>query len=163
MEEGLFRGLMVPLFLIKLSFVRANWLQAFLFGAWHLMWVPKYYQLGTIQTTGEILMSIFMNFLPQLLMGLVWGYMYFKTNSLWAPWISHVITNSTLNLLHINTMDGMDTYMMIRMPIFTILSLFSMFAIKYLTEKFQMDEVQPWQAVPQGDKKNQSFDQVYPS
>jgi len=34
MEEGLFRGLMIPLFLTKLSFVRANWLQAFLFGAW---------------------------------------------------------------------------------------------------------------------------------
>ena len=146
MEEGLFRGLMIPLFLTKLSFVRANWLQAFLFGAWHLMWVFKYYQLGTIQTTDEILMSTFLNFLPQLLIGLVWGYLYFKTNSLWAPWISHVINNSTLNLLHINTLQGMDAGMMIRMPIFTILTLLSMFVIKYLAEKFQMPEVQPWKA-----------------
>jgi len=146
MEEGLFRGLMMPLFLTKLSFVRTNWLQAFLFGAWHLMWVFKYYQLGTIRTTGEITMSTFMNFAPQLLMGLVWGYMYYKTNSLWAPWISHVITNSTLNLLHINTLQGMDTGMMIRMPIFIILALLSMFVIKFLAEKFQMDTVQPWQA-----------------
>jgi membrane protease YdiL (CAAX protease family) len=144
MEEGLFRGLMIPLFLTKLSFVRTNWLQAFLFGAWHLMWVFKYYQLGTIQTSDEILMSIFSNFLPQLLMGLVWGYMYFKTNSLWAPWISHLITNSTLNLLHVNTLQGMDTGMMIRMPIFTILALLSMFVIRYLAEKLQMAEVKAW-------------------
>ena len=144
MEEGLFRGLMIPLFLTKLSFVRTNWLQAFLFGAWHLMWVFKYYQLGTIQTSDEILMSIFSNFLPQLLMGLVWGYMNFKTNSLWAPWISHLITNSTLNLLHVNTLQGMDTGMMIRMPIFTILALLSIFVIRYLAEKLQMAEVKAW-------------------
>lgn len=145
MEEGLFRGLMVPLFLRKLSFVRTNWLQAFLFGAWHLMWVFKYYQLGTVRTTSEITMSTFMNFAPQLLMGLVWGYMYYKTQSLWAPWISHVITNSTLNLLHINTLQGMDSGMMIRMPIFTFLALLSMFVVKFLAEKFRMGIVQPWQ------------------
>jgi len=160
MEEGFFRGLMIPLFLTKLSFVRTNWLQAFLFGAWHLMWVFKYYQLGTIQTSGEISMSIFLNFAPQLLLGLVWGYMYFKTNSLWAPWISHVISNSTLNLLHIDTLQGMDSGMMVRMPLFTILALLSMFVIKYLAEKFQMDEVQAWGATHEEDKQKQVFNQV---
>jgi len=144
MEEGLFRGLMIPLFLTKLSFVRTNWLQAFLFGAWHLMWVFKYYQLGTVQTSGEILTSAFLNFMPQLLIGLVWGYMYFKTDSLWASWISHVINNSVLNLLHINTLQGMDSGMMIRMPIYTILALLSMFVIRFLAEKFQMAEVKAW-------------------
>jgi hypothetical protein len=41
----------------------------------------------------------------------------------------------------------MDAGMMVRMPIFTILALFSMFVIKFLAEKFQMPEVQPWQAI----------------
>lgn len=144
MEEGLFRGLMIPLFLTKLSFVRTNWLQAFLFGTWHLMWVFKYYRLGTIKTFSEILMSIFLNFMPQLLIGLVWGYMYFKTNSLWAPWISHVINNSVLNLLHINSLQGMDAGVMIRMPLYTIFVLLSMFVIKFLAEKLQMSDVKPW-------------------
>lgn len=89
-------------------------------------------------------MSVTGGYLPQLLMGLVWGYMYFKTNSLWAPWISHLNTNSTLNLLHIDTLQGMDTGMMIRMPIFTILALLSIFAIRFLAEKLQMAEVKPW-------------------
>jgi membrane protease YdiL (CAAX protease family) len=153
MEEGLFRGLMVPLFLTKLSFLRTNWLQAFLFGAWHLMWVFKYYQLGTVQTSGEIGMSTFLNFVPQLLIGLVWGYMFFKTNSLWAPWISHVINNSTLNLLHVDTLQGMDAFMMIRLPIYTVLMLLSMFLVKFLAEKFQMPEVQAWQAVDKKDEE----------
>ena len=159
MEEGLFRGLMIPLFLTKLTFVRTNWLQAFLFGAWHLMWVFKYYQLGTIRTAGEIAMSTFLNFAPQLLIGLVWGYMYFKTNSLWAPWISHVLNNSILNLLHVDALQGMDSLMMVRMPIFTVLALLSMFLIKYLADKFQMDEVQPWQATYKGDEKKMD---IYP-
>jgi membrane protease YdiL (CAAX protease family) len=85
MEEGFFRGLMIPLFLTKRSFLQTNGLQAFLFGAWHLMWVFKYFELGTIQTAAEIAMSVFLNFAPQLLLGLVWGYMYIKTDSLWAP------------------------------------------------------------------------------
>jgi membrane protease YdiL (CAAX protease family) len=163
MEEGLFRGLMIPLLLTKLSFMRTNWLQAFLFGAWHLMWVVKYYQLGTVQTSGEISMSAFLNFAPQLLLGLVWGYMYFKTGSLWTPWISHVITNSTLNLLHIDTLQGIDAGMMIRMPIFTILALLSMFLIKYMAEKFQMDEVQPWRDVNIEDELTKVNQQAYQS
>jgi len=155
MEESLFRGVMIPLILTKLSFWRTNWLQAFLFGAWHLMWVFKYYQLGTIQTSGEIFMSAFLNFAPQLLIGLVWGYMFFKTDSLWAPWISHVISNSILNLLHIDTLQGMDAGMMIRMPVFCILALLSMFVIKYMAEKFQMDELQPWQLVQEEEQRKQ--------
>jgi membrane protease YdiL (CAAX protease family) len=160
MEEGLFRGLMVPLFLTRFSFIRTIWLQALLFGAWHLMWVFKYYQLGTVQTSGEILMSSFLNFVPQVLIGLVWGYMYFKTNSLWAPWISHVINNSVFNLLHVNTLQGMDSGMMIRMPLYTILIMLSMLAIKFLAEKFQMPEVQPWQAVYENDEQKQVVNHV---
>jgi hypothetical protein len=46
----------------------------------------------------------------------------------------------------------MDSGMMIRMPIFTILALLSMFLIKFLSEKFQMPEIQPWQVVHKNDK-----------
>ena len=101
-----------------------------------------------------------MNFAPQLLMGLVWGYMFFKTNSLWAPWISHVLTNSTLNLLHIDTIQGMDSGMLIRMPIFTILALLSMFVIRFMAKKFQLDEVQPWEAIRMEHEQDQVLKQA---
>jgi uncharacterized protein len=38
MEESLFRGLMISHFLLRMSFARANVLQASLFGLWHVVW-----------------------------------------------------------------------------------------------------------------------------
>jgi membrane protease YdiL (CAAX protease family) len=94
MEEGLFRGVMIPSCLTRLSFWQTNWLQAILFGAWHLPWALKWYQTGIIETPGEITMGVVVNFFPQILLGLVWGYMFLKTGSLWTPWIAHTLTNA---------------------------------------------------------------------
>jgi membrane protease YdiL (CAAX protease family) len=114
MEEGLFRGVMLKLNRVQLSFGRSNWLQALLFGAWHLVWVVKWYQTGVVSTPAEIGMGMVANFLPQICLGLVWGYAYLKTNNLWTAWIAHTLTNTTLNLLHVATVDGMNPGMSIR-------------------------------------------------
>lgn len=144
MEEGLFRGVMIRLFRVRLTFWRANWLQAFLFGLWHLPWVLRYHQMGTIETTGEILFAVFSNSVPQLLMGVIWGYLFLKTDNLWAPWIAHVLANSVGNLLHITSINGLDTGFPIRMSIYTIAAMLCMFLVKYLAERNRMSEVKPW-------------------
>ncbi len=144
MEEGLFRGLMIRLFRIRLSFWKTNWLQAFLFGLWHLPWVLKWYQTGKVVTPGEITIAIIANFLPQLFMGIVWGYLYLKTNNIWAAWIAHTLTNSTLNLLHITTVEGLDSGITIRMIVYVIVALLSLFPLKRLTTRSQMPEAKPW-------------------
>ena len=144
MEEGLFRGVMIRLFRVKLTFWRANWLQAFLFGIWHLPWVLKYLQMGTIETTGEILFAVFSNSVPQLLMGVIWGYLFLKTGNLWAPWIAHVLANSAGNLLHITSLNGLDSGFAIRMSIYTVAAMLCMFLVKHLAERYRMSEVKPW-------------------
>jgi membrane protease YdiL (CAAX protease family) len=144
MEEGLFRGVMVRLFRVKLSFWWANLLQAFLFGIWHLPWVLKWMQTGRIEEQGGIAAAAFGQFMPMLLVGLVWGYFYLKTGSLWTSWVFHFLNNSVLNLLHITTTDGLDSGSAIRGPICLIVALLSMFLVKYLAERFQMPEVKPW-------------------
>jgi membrane protease YdiL (CAAX protease family) len=144
MEEGLFRGVMIRLFRMRLSFWKANWFQALLFGIWHLPWVLKYYQMGTIKTSGEILFAIFSNSIPQLLMGLVWGYLYLKTDNLWAPWTAHLLANSVSNFLHINSLNGLDSDFAIRMSVYTVAVILGMFLVKYLAAKFRMPEVKPW-------------------
>ena len=106
MEEGLFRGVMLNLNRMRLSFGKSIWLQAGLFGIWHLVWVVKWYQTGVVSTSGEIGMGIVANFLPQICLGLVWGYAYLKTDNLWTAWIAHTLTNTTLNLLHVATVDA---------------------------------------------------------
>jgi membrane protease YdiL (CAAX protease family) len=141
MEEGLFRGVMLNLNRIRLSFVKSSWLQAVLFGAWHLVWVVKWYQTGQVSTPGEIGLGVVANFLPQICLGLVWGYAYLKTDNLWTAWIAHTLTNTTLNLLHVATVDGMDPGMSIRMTTFSIISLLMMFLIRYISNRQNRTEL----------------------
>ena len=144
MEEGLFRGVMIRLFRIKLSFWKTNALQAFLFAIWHLPWVLKWVQTGQIEAHGDIVSAAFSQFLPMLLIGFVWGYFYLKTGSLWVPWVAHLLNNTVFNLLHITTVDGLDSGMMIRGPIYLVISLLSMVLVEVLVKRFQMPEVKPW-------------------
>ncbi|MBK8905278.1 MAG: CPBP family intramembrane metalloprotease [Anaerolineaceae bacterium] len=141
MEEGLFRGVMLNLNRRRLSFWKSNWLQAGLFGAWHLVWVIKWVQTGVVSTPGEIGLGIVANFLPQICLGLVWGYAYLKTNNLWTAWMAHTLTNTTLNLLHVATVDGMNPGMSIRMTTFSNVSLLMMFLIRYLCNRRKMPEL----------------------
>jgi membrane protease YdiL (CAAX protease family) len=144
MEEGLFRGVMLNLNRIRLSLGKSNWLQAALFGMWHLVWVVKWVQTGSVSTPGEIGMAIVANFLPQICLGLVWGYAYLKTDNLWTAWIAHTLTNTTLNLLHVATIDSMDPGMSIRMTTFSIISLLMMFLIRYASKRRNMPELTAW-------------------
>lgn len=141
MEEGLFRGVMLKLNRMRLSFGKSNWLQAFLFGTWHLVWVVKWYQTGVVSTPGEIGFGIIANFLPQICLGLVWGYAYLKTDNLWTAWLAHTLINTTLNLLHVATVDSMDAGMSIRMTTFSIVSLLMMFVIRYICNRWKMPEM----------------------
>ena len=141
MEEGLFRGVMLNLNRTRLSLAKSNWLQAALFGIWHLVWVVKWYQTGIVSTPGEIGMGVVANFLPQICLGLVWGYAYLKTDNLWTAWIAHTLTNTTLNLLHVATVDAMDPGMSIRMTTFSIVSPLMMFLVRYLCNRRNMPEM----------------------
>jgi membrane protease YdiL (CAAX protease family) len=145
MEESFFRGVVGRLALLRFKFWGANWFQAFVFSIWHLPWVVKYYQIGQIETPGEIATSIFMHSIPQLFVGIVYGYLYLKTNSLWAPWVAHFISNSVSNLVHVSTTDGLDLLMPLRMSIYLVVMLLSLFWIKKIAEKNQMPEVKPWE------------------
>jgi membrane protease YdiL (CAAX protease family) len=144
MEEGLFRGVMGRLFRVRLSFWKTNALQAFLFAIWHLPWVVKWVQTGQIEAHGGIFFATLSQFLPMLLIGFAWGYYYLKTGSLWVPWVAHVLNNTTFNLLHVTTTDGLDSGMAIRGPVYLTVALLSMILVKYLAGRFQMPEVKPW-------------------
>jgi membrane protease YdiL (CAAX protease family) len=144
MEEGLFRGVMGRLFRIRLSLWGANALQAFLFGLWHLPWVLKWYQTGQLEERGGPVVAALLQFLPMVAIGLVWGYAYLKTGSLWVSWLFHFANNTILNLLHVSTVEGLDSGSAIVGPVAMFVALLSMFLVKYLAERYQMPEVKPW-------------------
>lgn len=145
MEEGLFRGVLIRLFSRRMAMKQANWLQSLLFGAWHLPWVVKLQQAGRLRNAGELAFGAISNFLPQFFMGLVWGYMYISTNSLWTALISHTLTNTCVNMLHIKTDEGIDSGIAVRMSAYVVFMLLGLFAVKHLAKRFGTRQVKPWE------------------
>jgi membrane protease YdiL (CAAX protease family) len=135
---------MIRLFGRALSLSQANWLQSFLFALWHLPWVLKGYQMGEFKTAGEVSFGVISNFIPQLALGFVWGYLYLKTNNLWACWNAHTLTNSALNFLHVKTAEGLDSGLPVRMAAFVVVMVLGTLLIKQWTNWLQMSQVQPW-------------------
>jgi membrane protease YdiL (CAAX protease family) len=144
MEEGLFRGVMVRLFRVKLRPWPANALQAFLFGLWHLPWVLKWYQIGELEAHGGLFLAALGQFMPMLLVGLAWGYFYIKTDSLWVPWIGHLLNNTVLNVLHITTAGGVESGASIRGPVCMVVTLLGMVVVKVVADRLRFPEVKPW-------------------
>jgi len=143
MEEGLFRGVMLRHFRVSLSFWRANFLQAAFFGIWHLNWPIKQYLAGQLDAGGLASQSLMILFATGIV-GFAMGYLYLKTGNLWGPWIMHTINNSVQNMVHIRTIDGLDSDMMV----FQIALTLSLVAIipffRALAKRFQTPEVKPW-------------------
>jgi membrane protease YdiL (CAAX protease family) len=119
-------------------------LQAFLFAIWHLPWGLEWYQTGQLEAHGGLFFATLSQFLPMLVIGFVWGYFYLKTDSLWVSWIFHFLNNTVFNLLHIMTVDGLDSGFSIRGPVYMGVALLSMVLVKVLAERLQMPEVKPW-------------------
>lgn len=143
MEEGLFRGLLIPKLMTKFSFWHSNLLQSFLFGLWHLVWPVKDILMGK-QNITEGLIAGAVIFIGTVINGVILGYMYYKTNSLWTPWIAHTLTNSILNLIHINSNISMDAMMTVRVTAALILGLLSLFVIKIFADRFKMNQITTW-------------------
>ncbi|MGB5925137.1 MAG: CPBP family intramembrane glutamic endopeptidase [Dehalococcoidia bacterium] len=143
MEEGLFRGVMLRHFRVSLSFWRANFLQAAFFGIWHLNWPIKQFLTGQLDLGGLASQSLIV-LIATGIVGLAMGYLYLKTGNLWAPWIMHTINNSVQNMVHIRTIDGLDSDMMVFQITLTLSLIAIILFFRALTKRFQMPEVKPW-------------------
>ncbi len=150
MEEGLFRGLMLRHFLIKFSFLKANLLQATFFAAWHLVQPIKHYQTGTTDLMGALMESVVI-FIGSGITGLLFGYLYYKTGSLWTPWIAHFVNNTILNFVYIQ-MDG-ELYSLLSISRQEFIILLAIYFIgffllvlwtRHFSRRFNMQQVKPW-------------------
>jgi len=143
MEEGLFRGVMLRHFRVSLSFWRANFLQAAFFAVWHLNWPIKQFMTGQLDMGGLASQSI-MVLIATGIYGFAMGYLYLKTDNLWAPWLMHTINNTIQNMTHIRTINGLDSDMMVFQITLTLLLIAIIPFFRYLTKRFQMSKVKPW-------------------
>ena len=58
MEEGVFRGLFLKMFSETKSFMKANYIAAFLFGVWHIVMPVRSYINGEMTFAAMLLMGI---------------------------------------------------------------------------------------------------------
>lgn len=151
MEEGLFRGIMLTHFRVRLSPWRANVLQAVLFGLWHLAWPIRRLVAGRIDLAAALSQSIVI-VLGSSISGLAWGYLLLKTDNLWAPWIAHTINNSTLNLLHIRTIDGLDADAIVLNAVMVLGLVALLLWTRLWAQRLQMPELKPWGSATQSDR-----------
>ena len=78
------------------------------------------------------------------IVGFAMGYLYLKTDNLWAPWIMHTINNTVQNMTHIRTVDGLDSDMMIFQVTLTLLLISLIPFFRIFAKRFQTPEVKPW-------------------
>jgi membrane protease YdiL (CAAX protease family) len=100
MEEGIFRGVMLPHLMRRFRFWQANVLQAFLFGLAHLVWPLSSWVRGQA-TAEEAIAEAVTLMIATTVGGLVFGYLYYRTDSLWTSWFAHLIDNVIGLFFHI--------------------------------------------------------------
>jgi hypothetical protein len=76
--------------------------------------------------------------------GLSYGYLYLKTNSLWAPWLAHMISNTVLNLVHIQTVGGLDVDVGLLYPVITLAYLAMLLWTKAWATRWKMPALKAW-------------------
>jgi membrane protease YdiL (CAAX protease family) len=92
MEEGLFRGLMQRAFMTKITALKANLIQAAIFGLWHLVWPIKQLITGVMPPIIVFFYALwYVGF--SFGFGIVTGYMFQKTSNLIGPIVLHTLWN----------------------------------------------------------------------
>lgn len=145
MEEGLFRGIMLTHFLQRMRFRTANTLQAALFAAWHLVWPLKAYLMGDASVANVLAQSSSL-LLGTFVAGLVYGYLFWLTDSLWTPWIAHFLNNTTLNLVQIEANSG-ELQPAVLMSVVVVIALaFLVIVISPIVKRLKLPHLRPWNA-----------------
>lgn len=102
MEESIFRGVVLPHLMLKFRFWKANVLQAILFGLAHLVF-PLHSWVSGQATAGQAVAEAATLLVFTTIGGLVFGYLYYRTDSLWTAVFAHLIDNSIGLFFHIQT------------------------------------------------------------
>lgn len=147
MEEGLFRGVMMRQLMLKMSGWGAILISAGFFAIWHLGWPLRHYLDGT-STLGEAGFEAFSLMLATFIAGVAYGYLYFKTGNLWAPFLGHTINNTLLNVLFFQTDTGLQgaPSSMIFMPVVLVGYLISLPCLKLIIDRWNAVEVTAWES-----------------
>jgi membrane protease YdiL (CAAX protease family) len=144
MEEGIFRGVMLPHLMRRFSFWQANTLQAFLFGLAHLVWPLSSWVSGQA-TAGEAAAEAAFLMVATTVGGLVFGYLYYRTGSLWTAIFAHLIDNVVGLFFHIQTVSRLNAETDILM--FASIGFISLVLLAWIVaRRSNLPTLKPWAA-----------------
>ena len=142
MEETIFRGVILPHLMQRFSFWKANLWQAFLFGLAHLVF-PLSGWLSGQTTAGEAVAEAATLVVFTTIGGLVFGYLYYRTDSLWTAMFAHLIDNVMGLFFHIQTASRLNAETDILM--LASLGFVSLVILAWIVSKrSNLPTLQPW-------------------
>lgn len=133
MEEGIFRGLFVSCLQEKYSFVAAALISSVLFGLWHGVAPLRSFLYGETSAFGLLMNSLIL-ILSSALVGFKFCMLTKLTGSVYMSMGEHFVNNTIVNILHVLTAGGVDTYQVIRISIAQSVS-FTVVLILFLISK----------------------------
>jgi len=142
MEESIFRGVVLPQLMLRFRFWMANTLQAFLFGLAHLVFPLSRWANGQVTATEAAAEAVTL-LLFTTVGGLVFGYLYYRTGSLWTALFAHLIDNSIGLFFHIQTVSRLNAETDILM--LASLGFISLVILAWIVAKrSHLPTLQPW-------------------
>jgi membrane protease YdiL (CAAX protease family) len=107
MEESIFRGVILPHLMLRFPFWKANLIQALLFGLAHLVFPLSSWASGQV-TAGDAIAQAIALLIFTTIGGLVFGYLYYRTDNLWTAIFAHFIDNAIGLFFHILTVNRLN-------------------------------------------------------
>ncbi len=145
-EEGLFRGAFIPLVMRRFAPWTTLAASALLFGLWHLPWAAKAIWVWGAPAPGGVAAILVSNFIPQALMGLVWGYLYMRTGNLLGAIGAHTIANTAINFVHIGGAAGLDAGLPARMIVFVVIMMAGLVVVEWTARSLGLPMARAWGA-----------------
>ena len=140
-EEGLFRGIMLKTLTDKWGFRTGNFVQAFLFGTWHIISCVLGVKDGLMTIGMAVLFAIGYVVLAGIL-AIEWGTCVNMTGVLWVGMFEHFLNNFLSNALHVLSVgnDGVieaDSMQILRIVLSNLLSLTIVLIINSKKKRFE--------------------------
>ena len=146
MEEGVFRGLFQRILNSHFKFVIAAIIASLLFGIWHIMSPLRNYLDGN-QSLGGFIAESSMLIGTSALVGFKFAMMGKLTGNLYMAMGDHFVNNTIINILHVVSTDGADSFQVIRISIAQSVS-FTVVLIWFLIVYFKNRSIESKQLEP---------------
>jgi membrane protease YdiL (CAAX protease family) len=141
MEEVLFRGIILRCFMTRVSPLKANILQSFLFGLWHVVWPITDFLRGYINADYAIGWAL-EYILTSGTIGFLWGFIFLKTSSLISQIMMHFSVNMVSIYIMIEGIPSIPGLVVLMIGLFSLVATFIM--VYFYTKKAGMPQLVPW-------------------